>query len=106
MDFVVLVYAHSKKFPPDERFGLTQQLRRAGVSIPSNIAEGQGRRSTNDEFARFLSIALGSLAEAETQIMIANRLDYLNDEITAELLTLSAEVARIITGLRNSLATN
>ena len=105
MDLVELVYRHSMVFPREEIYGLTQQLRRAAVSIPSNIAEGQARRSTN-EFIHFLSIAMGSLAEAETQIMIGRRLEYLNDEQMNELLTLSAEVGRITNGLRNSLAVN
>ncbi len=105
MDLVELIYRHSAIFPRDEIYGLTQQLRRASVSIPSNIAEGQARRTTN-EFMHFLSIALGSLAEAETQIMITRRLEYLNDEQMNELLVLSGEVGRIVNGLRNSLAPN
>ena len=104
-NFCINIYKLTSKFPEAERFGLMSQLRRAAVSIPSNIAEGQARRSTN-EFVRFLSIALGSLAEAETQIMIARRLDYLNEEQMNELLALSAEVGRILNGLANSITSN
>ena len=76
MSLVVEVYRVTKLFPKEELFGLTSQLRRAAVSIPSNIAEGQGRTSTK-EFLHHLSIAYGSLCEAETQILIAKKLDYL-----------------------------
>src|SRR5262245_54701708 len=95
MDFVVLVYRSSKAFPREEQFGLTAQLRKAAVSIPSNVAEGQGRFSDR-EFANFLSIAHGSLSEAETQIMIARRLAYLPENETTELLALASEVGRLI----------
>ena len=78
------------------------QLRRAAVSIPSNIAEGQGR-STTKEFLRFLAIARGSLFESETQILIATRLSYLNDQQSFELAEAIAETGRLINGLSNSL---
>ena len=78
MDLVTAIYRATAGFPRDEIYGLTSQLRRAAVSIPSNIAEGQGRQSTR-EFIHFLSIAYGSLNEAQTQILIAERLKYLND---------------------------
>jgi four helix bundle protein len=70
-----LVYQLTQKFPAEERYGLTSQLRRAGVSVPSNIAEGQARRGTN-EFLQFLSIAEGSLAELETQLLLSIDLAY------------------------------
>ncbi len=76
MDLVVRVYEVTESFPHKEQFGLTNQLRRAAVSIPSNIAEGQGRQTTRD-FLTYLSIARGSLQEVETQILIATRLDYI-----------------------------
>jgi four helix bundle protein len=75
MDLVVRVYEATESFPPKERYGLTNQLRRASVSVLSNIAEGQGRRTTRD-FLRCLSIASGSLQELETQLIIASRLNY------------------------------
>lgn len=76
MDLVEAIYKATKHFPREELYGLTSQLRRAGVSIPSNIAEGQGRKSTS-EFLHHLSFAYGSLREVETQLVIAGRLGYL-----------------------------
>ena len=70
MDLVTKIYQVSHKFPREEIFALTSQLRRAAVSVPSNIAEGQGRNSTK-EFRQFLAISLGSVAELETQLIIA-----------------------------------
>ncbi len=102
MDLVEVVYDLTKKFPPEERHGLTSQLRRAVVSVPSNIAEGQGRRSDN-EFRRFLSIAHGSLREVETQLLIATRLRYLEESGTQSAHSLCEETGRIINGLINSL---
>lgn len=104
MDLVEMVYQRTMCFPKDERFGLTNQLRRAAVSIPSNIGERQGRR-TEKEYANFLSIARGSLNEEETQILIAERLQYLDKSTTQTVLALSAEVGRLITGLMNVLKT-
>src|SRR5215831_20920415 len=76
MDLVEAVYKVSRDFPREELYALASQLRRAAVSTASNIAEGQGRRTTSD-FLRHLSIAYGSLLEAETQMLIARRLDYI-----------------------------
>lgn len=78
MDFVILMYDITEQFPSKEAFGLTSQLRRASVSIPSNIAEGAGRKG-GKEFARFLQMALGSLSEVETQLELAFRLGYVNE---------------------------
>ena len=103
MDVVEVVYKATGLFPKDEIYGLTNQLRRAVVSIPSNIAEGQGRSSLND-FRRFLAISHGSLWEVETQILIARRLDYLNQAQTERLMNLAGEVGRLINGLSHSLA--
>jgi len=79
MDLVIAVYQQTREFPREELYGLTNQLRRASVSIPSNIAEGQGRNTTGD-FRQFLSIAYGSLQEVETQLLISGRLHNLNAE--------------------------
>src|ERR1044071_4088526 len=102
MELVELVYESTRRFPGDELYGLTNQLRRAAVSIPSNIAEGQGRKSTN-EFLRYLSMAHGSLREVETQLLIATRLGYLQKAESGNLMGIAAEVGRLINGLINSL---
>jgi four helix bundle protein len=102
MERVVEVYKATKAFPKEEICGLTAQLRRAVVSIPSNIAEGQGRRADR-QFQNFLSIAHGSVRETETQILIAERLGYLDAPKRQDLLTIAAETGRLITGLANSL---
>jgi four helix bundle protein len=103
MDFVELVYHATARFPKEELYGLTSQLRRGAVSIPSNIAEGQGRETRN-EFRRFLSIAYGSLREVETQIMIAERLRYLVETKSSQLLTSAGEIGRLLNGLSTSLS--
>jgi four helix bundle protein len=103
MDLVENVYLATKMFPKEEIYGLSSQLRRAVVSIPSNIAEGQGRSSAK-EFQNFLSIAHGSLREVETQLIIAQRLGYLKVKGLSTLLELAAEVGRLTKGLQNSLA--
>ena len=96
------IYRATQCFPQDEIYGLTNQLRRAAVSVPSNIAEGQGR-GTAAEFDRFLRIANGSRQEVETQLLVANRLGYLDNATLVPALELVEEVGRIIAGLRNSL---
>lgn len=85
MNLVEDIYKISIHFPNEERYGLTSQMRRCSVSVPSNIAEGAGRKGPR-EFARFLYIALGSLSELETQLEIAMRLNYVPKEIQAELI--------------------
>jgi len=102
MELVELVYQITKSFPKEELYGLTNQVRRAVVSIPSNIAEGQSRRSTA-EFKNFLSIAQGSRAEVETQIMIAQRLHYISQQQMDQILALSEEIKRMIYSLRAKL---
>jgi len=78
MDFVIEIYQGTKTFPQSELYGLTSQIRRAAVSVPSNIAEGSSRKTTK-EFIQFLYIAQGSLSEIETQLLISERLQYLKD---------------------------
>jgi four helix bundle protein len=92
----------SKGFPKEEVFGLTSQLSRAGVSIPSNIAEGQGRKSKR-EFLHHLSIAHGSLGEVEARLLIASRLLFPGNVRQNELMALTAEVGRLNNGLANAL---
>ncbi len=102
MELVEAIYTATDAFPRDELFGLTSQIRRAAVAVPSNIAEGQGRESTKD-FIRFLSIAYGSLMEVETQILIADMRKYVSEADSHNLLNRSAEVGRLINGLSRSL---
>jgi four helix bundle protein len=102
MELVTLVYEATKSFPPDERFGLTSQIRRAAVSVPSNIAEGQGRRSTA-EFIHHLSYARGSLMEVQTQAEIAIRLRFMSAEASHAIVALTDEVGRMLSGLINAL---
>ncbi len=101
MDLVEVVYRISRQFPQDELYGLRSQMRRAAVSIPSNIAEGEGRNSTAD-FSRFLSIANGSRREVETQTIIAQRLGYINEQDCEKVLSLASEVGRLRQGLVDS----
>ncbi|HET9659443.1 MAG TPA: four helix bundle protein [Thermomicrobiales bacterium] len=98
MDLAVALYDATKTFPADERFGLTSQLRRAGVSVPSNIAEGNARNSTAD-YLCFLRLSRGSLAEIKTQLFISKRLGHLPDEASALLLTKTEDLLRQLTAL-------
>ncbi len=90
------VYKSSRKFPQDERYGLTSQLRRAAVSIPTNIAEGCGRQG-DPEFARFLSFAMGSASETEDLLLLANELGLLNGDTHRRLSPDTAEITRRLT---------
>ena len=92
------IYILTKKFPKEELYGLTSQMRRSAVSIPSNIAEGF-RRYHNKEYKQFLYIAMGSCAELETQIIIANELDYLNDTYKIEIIEKLTYICRMINQL-------
>ena len=103
IDLVTEVYRVTRSFPKEEMFGLTSQLRRAAVSVPSNIAEGQGRLRRG-EFRQFLGMAKGSLAELDTQLLIARNLGYLGNPAPASERI--AEVARLLNGLLNSLSTD
>ncbi|MFO0893211.1 MAG: four helix bundle protein [Isosphaeraceae bacterium] len=102
MDLVMAVYAATGGFPREENDGLRAQVRKAVVSVPSNIAEGEGRRTTR-EFLRFLSIAHGPLREVETRVLIAERLGHINRDCRCEVLEAASEVGRLITGLSNRL---
>jgi four helix bundle protein len=95
-------YKASKKFPRSETYGLSAQLQRSAVSVPSNIAEGQGRRSKGD-FARFLGIALGSIAEVETQVILAQRLGYLDATVAEGLLGQADRIGRMLLSLRRKM---
>ena len=96
------IYSLTKYFPSDEKFGLTSQMRRAAVSIPSNIAEGQARRTTPD-FIRFISMAEGSLAELHTQITISVELEFCGKNKVTDLLAAVDELRRMINALCRTL---
>ena len=98
MDLTCAIYEITKNLPDSEKYLLTDQMRRAAVSIPSNIAEGQGRDSAN-EFYRFLTISHGSLKELETQLILCERLKYLNTEQVQAIMILMAETGRLLGGL-------
>lgn len=102
MDLVETVYRLSREWPNHELYGLVSQVRRASVSVPANIAEGAGRRSTG-EFTHFVGIARGSLAELETLLVLAGRLGYLESQTLERLTAELAEVGRMLTGLMQSL---
>jgi four helix bundle protein len=98
MQVVTAIYRLTQGFPKEELFSLTNQIRRAAVSIPCNIAEGQGR-SSRKEFQYFLANARGSLWELETQILIAKNLNYLAEEETDQFLETSTELGKVLNGL-------
>ena len=102
MELVVAVYAVTEKFPRTEQYGLSSQMRRSAVSIPSNIAEGQARHGTR-EFLQFISHAMGSLAEIETQVALSERLGHCVSADTAEIERLIADLDRMLRALRRSL---
>jgi four helix bundle protein len=104
MDIAERIYQMTRQLPDDERFGLISQLRRAAVSIPANIAEGNARQSTK-EYLNHLSIAVGSLAEVETFIDLVLRLHYLHPEAVKGLTDLLGEERRMLRGLQRSLRT-
>ena len=102
IDLVKEIYRMTKAFPADERFGLGSQMRRAGVSIPSNVAEGQARKTTG-EFIQFLSQAEGSLAELDTQLILAVELGYSATTRLASATGLVSELKRMLNALRRAL---
>jgi len=95
-------YVLTRAFPDTERFGLTNQLRRASVSIPSNIAEGHGRGSPKS-FLQYLWIANGSLAEVETQVLLSIDLEFIGENAALSVIDLTQQVGRMLTGLRRSI---
>ncbi len=101
MDLAFEVYQSTRGFPREEVYGLTSQMRRAAVSVPSNIAEGKGRFS-NKELVRFLFNARGSLLELETQVILATRLGYLSPERSENLKRMVGDTAKMLNGLVNS----
>ncbi|RJR42819.1 MAG: four helix bundle protein [Deltaproteobacteria bacterium] len=102
IDFVKEVYLITAKFPSTEIYGLTNQIRRAAVSIPANIAEGQGRNSSK-EFRQFLGIALGSVSELETHLIISNKIEYLSQDELDPLLVNLDDFRKMLKSLSNSL---
>jgi four helix bundle protein len=105
MALVEAIYKVTRAWPPSEMYGLTGQVRRAAVSIPANIAEGQGRTGSR-EFLHHLSIASGSLREVETHLLIGHRLGYLEESACNTLLRQTDEIGRIMLGLIRSLRTS
>jgi four helix bundle protein len=102
MEFVTLLYKSTSNFPVEELYGITSQMRRSAVSIPSNIAEGFGRKSTN-EFKRFLQISMGSLFELQTQLEISKNLGYLTKEQFEPLFKDLREIEIMLTSFINSI---
>jgi four helix bundle protein len=102
MDLVVETYRVTRSFPSEERYGLTAQVRRAAVSVPSNIAEGRGRFGLGG-FLYHLSVATGSLMELETQLLIAERLEYLTPDDAQVVLRRTVEVRRLLAGMVRAL---
>lgn len=98
MELVTKVYVVTKTFPKEETYGLIPQIRRSSISIPSNIAEGYGRHSTND-YVRFLQVARGSLYELQTQLEICLNLDYLSKQRFEEIYEQSREIERMLCSL-------
>ena len=104
VDFVAALYQTTKSFPKEEMYGLTSQMRRSAVSIPSNIAEGSARKH-DGEFRQFLYVALGSAAELDTQLVIARRLEYLNEQDYLQFSSALNTISRMLQGLIRSIKT-
>ncbi|RED44931.1 four helix bundle protein [Seonamhaeicola aphaedonensis] len=103
IDLVTLVYKLVKQFPEDEKYSLISQLKRSSISIPSNIAEGYGRKYTND-YARFLQISRGSLFEMQTQLQIAVNLEFIDKDDLIDVVNLSVEIEKMLNVLIKKLA--
>ena len=102
IDLTGKIYSCTRQFPKEEIYGIVSQMRRAAVSIASNIAEGHGRNSTG-EYRQFLGISKGSLYELETQLIVSNKVGYLSDEMLDNLLNNCDEISRLLNGLLKSL---
>ena len=102
IDLVTSIYKFTADYPKDEMYGLTSQIRRCAVSIPSNISEGSAR-TTKKDFSHFLAIALGSIAELETQLIISKNLNYLPETVLNELMPELISIRRMTLGLRKSI---
>jgi four helix bundle protein len=102
MELTEQIYRLTADFPKSETYGLSNQMRRSAISIPSNIAEGQGRDSTK-EFLHFLAIAFGSICELETQLLLANRFNYLSDNDLQTVLSTLTATSKTTRGLQKSL---
>ena len=102
MAMVEIVYNLTQKMPKEELFSLTNQIRRAAISVPSNIAEGFGRQSKK-EYQQFLSIANGSVCEIETQLLLCVRIGYLTEENTKDTFQLLSEIGKMITAIKQKL---
>jgi len=102
MQLAKRIYQVTEKFPSDERFGLTNQLRRASVSVPSNLAEGHARFGAG-EFSRFISISMGSVAEIETQVLLSTDLGYISDDLSRGILSELETIGKMLRGLAKSI---
>jgi four helix bundle protein len=98
VELVTVIYSFTRNFPKDELYGLTNQIRRASISIPSNIAEGFGR-NTRREFKRFLEISIGSLFELQTQLEISKKLQFLSEEEFNSVYSLTREIEAMLASL-------
>jgi len=105
IELVKKIYLITQKFPAEEKYGLVSQMRRAAISIPSNIAEGQARHTTG-EFIQFISIAEGSTAELDTQIIVGIELNYISKEQVQDIFTLLTEIKKMLNTLRRKLMDN
>lgn len=103
IDLVTAIYKVTELYPKSELYGLTSQIRRCAVSVPSNIAEGAARTSTK-EFAQFLSIALGSIAELETQLIVSNNLNYIEKAQFEAMIEQIITIRKMIVGLKKSIS--
>ncbi|MCF6182070.1 four helix bundle protein [Lutibacter sp.] len=101
-DFSVIVYKITSNFPPSEIYGITSQIKRSAISIPSNIAEGAGR-NTNKDFSRFIAIALGSSFELETQFIIASELNFIAEEDVEELILRLNKIQKMLVNFQKHL---